>query len=158
MNKILIIFIAISLISCGSNNKLMSPDLIPGPKAIIYKTKADYFDKVPIFLSEDKKTITGFPHPKDLMKGEKYSLPTPLIKGFLLDNRGIGQNTAFLKYSYDEYSKLNKAPNLEKLYDMILDPDPLLEIYELGQRTDFKSVNEINRYLRKNLNRIKKAK
>lgn len=158
MSKILIVLIASIFISCSGSHKLPSPEFMPGPKAIIYKTKADYFDKVPILLSDDKSTIMGFPDPKDLVKGDNYSLPTPLIKGYLLDNRGLNPNTAFLKYSYNEYVKLDKPPSIERLYDMILDSNPMLEIYDFGQRSDFKDLNEINSIIRKHFRGVKRVK
>jgi len=158
MNKILIFLIAIFFFSCNSNKKVVIPDFMPGPKAIVYKTKADYFNKVPVFLSEDKKTITGFPHPKDLMKGSELALPTKLIKSYLLDNRGVGSNTAFLKYTYQEYSNLKTTPNPEKLYQMIIDKDPILEIYDCGLRSDFTTVGEINQIIRKGFKGAKKVK
>jgi len=36
------------------------------PNTIEYNTKGDYFDKVPITLSEDKKSILSYPDLKDL--------------------------------------------------------------------------------------------
>ncbi|MEA1877394.1 MAG: hypothetical protein U9N86_11065 [Bacteroidota bacterium] len=158
MNKIMVLFLAVFLLSCSSNNKVVIPDYMPGPKAIVYKTKADYYDKVPIFLSEDKKTITGFPHPKDLMQVGQLALPTKLIKGYLLDNRGVNANTAFLKYSYQEYADLQTHPNLEKLYQSIIDKDPILEIYDCGLRSDYETVGEINQLIKKRFKGAKKVK
>lgn len=66
------------------------------PNVIVYNIKADYFDKVPITLSEDKKSILSYPDPKDLIVDGVYFLPTKLEKGYLLDNRGISINTVFL--------------------------------------------------------------
>lgn len=158
MNKILIFLTAIFLLSCSSNNKVVIPDFMPGPKAIVYKTKADYYDKVPIFLSADKKTITGFPHPKDLMQGGQLALPTRLVKGYLLDNRGVGSNTAFLKYTYQEYADMKTYPSLEELFQSIIDNDPFLQIYDCGLRSDYKTVGEINQLIKKGFKGAKKVK
>ncbi len=158
LNKIPTIIIVIFLLSCSSNNKVVIHDFMSGPKAIIYKTKADYYNNVPVFLSDDKKTITGFPHPKDLMQKGKLALPTKLTKGYLLDNRGVGINTAFLKYSYQEYAKMKTHPKPEVLYHAIIDKDPITEIYDCGLRSDFKSLKEINRLIRKGFKEAKKVK
>ncbi|MBK7113740.1 MAG: hypothetical protein IPH60_15015 [Flavobacteriales bacterium] len=40
------------------------------------------------------------------------SVPTVLGNGYLLDNRGVGLNTVFLKWSYAEYASLNKHRHL----------------------------------------------
>lgn len=131
---------------------------MPGPSTIVYKTKADYYDKVPILLSDDKKTILGFPHPKDLIRGGQLALPTRLVKGYLLDNRGVSANTAFLKYSYKDYASLKTPPDLNILYQSILDKDPFLEIYDCGLRSGYKGIGEIKQIIRKGFKRVKKLK
>lgn len=113
-----------------------------GPPTIIYKTKKDYNKFVPVILSEDKSKIVSYPHPSDILVNDKFSYPTQLEKGYLLDNRGINNNVAFLSMTYEEYSKLEKAPLLEELFSMIIDKAPLVEIYNCGNRYTFK--NEIS--------------
>ncbi len=110
---------------------------------IIYKTKGDYYKLVPVILSEDKTKITSFPDIKDVYYKGKLAYPTRLDKGYLLDNRGINQNVAFLKITYDEYSKLNKTPSSYELFKMILYPEPLLEMYECSSL--HKSIDEIEK-------------
>ena len=97
---------------------------IPGPKLFIYKTKGDYSKLVPVTLSADKKTVVSYPDIKDIFFNGNLAYPTPLHKGYLLDNRGIDRNSAFLKLSYEEYSKLPRTPDSEELFKLILDPDP----------------------------------
>ena len=121
-----------------------------GPPTIIYKTKKDYYKLVPVILSEDKSIIVSYPHPTDILVNGELAYPTQLEKGYLLDNRGINNNVAFLNMTYEEYSKLEKVPLLEGLYSMIVDKDPLVEIYNCGNRYTFK--NEISRELNKLIN------
>ncbi|HWB62006.1 MAG TPA: hypothetical protein VG603_00745 [Chitinophagales bacterium] len=130
------------------------------PVVIIYKTRADYSKYVPVTLSDDKMSITNYPDPKDVFYNGKLAYPTALKKGFWLDNRGINANTAFIKMTYDEYSKLGSAPTAENLYKMILDKDPVTEIYNLGSRYRFKDeVSEINQLIENNsLGQFKKLK
>ena len=66
-----------------------------GPPTTLYKTKADYNNKVPVTLSEDKTKIVSYPSPKDVFYNGNFAYPTPLAQGYLLDNRGIGKNVAY---------------------------------------------------------------
>jgi hypothetical protein len=142
----------------GSEGKEVGfrPDFSPGPVALVYKTKADYADKVPVILSEDKSTIISYPHPEDL---GKEAMPLHLKKGYLLDNRGINKNVAFLKLSYKEYRKLSGPPSLTQLQDMILDKDPLSELCNCGNRSAFKDAKgQINQLIQDgNLRSVCKA-
>lgn len=46
----------------------------------------------------------------------------------MLDNRGIGQNVAFIKLTYKEYANLKDVPSLNELYNLIMDKDPLTKL------------------------------
>ena len=70
--------------------------------ALLYKTKGDYADLVPVTLSEDRLSIVAYPAPSDL--AGHLPRPTALAQGYWLDNRGIGPNTAFLKLTYADYA------------------------------------------------------
>jgi hypothetical protein len=103
-------------------------DFSTGAPTIIYKSKEAYNNKVPVTLSEDKKKIVSYPHPKDIYYNGKLGTPTSLSKGYLLDNRGVGKNTALLNITYEEYSKLNSAPKLAELERMIREQFPSLTV------------------------------
>jgi hypothetical protein len=136
-----------NIVSQG-NSKIQQdyrPQLIPGPKALVYKTRVNYNNLVPVIMSDDKSEIVSYPHPTDIKNGEKFQTPTLLHNGFLLDNRGIGLNVAFLKLTYEEYSKLKNPPPLKDLYKLISDKDPLLEMYDCGYKnSDLNLVNHLN--------------
>ena len=130
------------------------------PHVLIYKTKNDYRHNVPILLSADKTQIISYPHPRDLVVGGRLMLPSQLNNGYLLDNRGINKNVAFLKYTYEEYSKFQNAPTLEELWKNIIDKEPLAELYDCGKKMNFvdleKQINEIidNKQLSEKFNKI----
>jgi hypothetical protein len=111
-----------------------------GPQTIIYKTRADYSKNVPVTLSNDKSKIVSYPAPQDVYFGGQLAYPTPLAKGYLLDNRGITINTAFLRLTYEEYAKLSQAPDPNDLYNQIIDKDPITQLYSLGSRYSFKNI------------------
>jgi hypothetical protein len=118
------------------------------PQTIIYKTKADYSKYVPVTLSEDKSKIVSYPDPKDVYYNGSLAYPTALAKGYWLDNRGIGLNSAFIKLTYEEYAQLPQAPSPAELYKMIIDKKPFTRIYNLGSRYKYKdAVTEINRII-----------
>lgn len=127
----------LALVSCKSSNEMKTKandvtsnnSNMTRPYIMVYKTKNDYYNLVPILLSEDKKEIISYPDPKDLKAESSFLLPTLLKGGYLLDNKGISKNVAFLKYTYQEYSKLEYPPTLNVLYDNIIDKNPLLELY-----------------------------
>ncbi|MDR2653450.1 MAG: hypothetical protein LBC68_14285 [Prevotellaceae bacterium] len=117
------------------------------PHVVVYKTTKDYSQNVPVILSDDKKQIVAYPHPNDLYYNGKLALPESLHNGYLLDNRGIGKNVAFLKYTYKEYSKFAEVPSLDELYKNIIDKYPLTELWDCGKQASFtdlqKQLNEI---------------
>lgn len=118
------------------------------PNVIIYKTKADYFDFVPITMSADKKEIISYPAPTDIKIGDNLTYPTKLKKGYLLDNRGINENSVFTTITYEQYSKLKEAPTLAYFYSHLKEKNPFIQILNLGKRTDFYDLeNEINKLI-----------
>lgn len=127
--------------ACNGQSKVtFTPDYkTPAPPALVYKTRADYTQLVPVLLSEDKTEIVSYPHPSDV---SSRPVPTQLADGYLLDNRGIGKNVAFLKLTYDEYSKLGEVPKLTELYDLIIDKDPLTELCNCGNKKAIKNPEE----------------
>jgi hypothetical protein len=118
---------------------------LPGPHVLVYKTRGDYSHRVPVILSEDKTKIVSYPHPADLKSGDGYHLPVSLKKGYWLDKKGISKNVAFLSTTYEEYASLTKSPDPGDLEKLILDRDPLVELYDCGNFTDYKDpVTEVN--------------
>jgi len=136
--------------SCCSTKKAESMKTeqkvnIPGPKVIIYKTKKDYSKLVPIILSDDKKSIESYPDIKDVYRGDSLAYPTQLHKDYWLDNRGINLNVAFIRLTYEEYSKLNETPSSEELLNMVIDNQPLVSMYSCGTRASYQDVeSELN--------------
>lgn len=99
------------------------------PKAVVYRTNGDYNSKVPVSLSPDGKSLVTYPAPDDV--SEALSSPVKLSDGWLLDRRGIGANTAFLKYTYKEYSELKATPSVSELMDAIIPGAKVAEAYQL---------------------------
>lgn len=124
----------------SSNRNAASKVAVASPKAIIYKMKKDYSQKVPVILSEDKKSIVSYPHPRDVYTNGKLAVPTQLNDGYWLDNRGINENVAFLSYTYEEYAALTDAPEISTLYKKIVDKNPITEMWDCGRRHNFGDI------------------
>ena len=151
---LLSVFTTISLFSCKcqkNNEKTAlqkSNDSQGSVKAIapviIYKTNADFYKNVPVIMSDDKTDIVSYPDIIDVFYNGKLAYPTRLENGYLLDNRGISKNTAFLKYTYEEYSKLPATPTKDELLKMIINKNPLTELYKCNKlpKNDMQMLNE----------------
>ncbi len=111
------------------------------PMAIVYKTNGNFNDNVPITLSADRKEIISFPAPSDISVS---SAPIQLAEGYLLDRRGIGENTAFTQYTYESYSALKQAPSLKLLNESIIRGAEVVEIVRLPM-TLTEAINDTTR-------------
>ncbi len=141
------------LLSCKNGTKMQSgvftPDFSAGQHVIVYKTKADFRNNVPVILSGDKTKIVSYPDPSDVKTEAGYPVPTVLEQGYLLDNRGININSAFLKITYQEYAKMDKAPDVSTMYKMIIERSPFTEMIDCGNKNAFKNVkDELNAMIR----------
>ncbi len=134
--------------------------ILANAPVIVYKTKADYSQHVPVTLSSDKMEIVSYPAPGDVYYGGDLAYPVSLEKGYLLDKRGINENSAFTKWTYYEYSRLSKTPTPQEIRNMLLDKDPFIEIYHCGTRNDFENlVEDLNKIIKKDkLDRFKRLK
>ncbi|MFP4471517.1 MAG: hypothetical protein ACLFPE_12580 [Bacteroidales bacterium] len=146
-----------ALISCSSSKQNKSGNMAkngsmagtPSPPAIIYKTGGDYFYHVPVTLNDQKTRVASFPAFSDLKRNGEFVYPTRLENGWLLDNRGIGPNTVFLRFTYQDYYTMDNIPNAERLMNYIIDMDPFTEMYECGRRGDYGDIEaELNEMIR----------
>jgi len=143
---VVLIFSTTIIFSCKTpkpNNQVALKEIdFSNPPTVIYKTKKDYSRLVPVTLSEDKSKIVSYPGPQDLYFRKKLATPTQLDKGYLLDNRGLNKNSGFLDITYEEYSKWQKVPSLDELYNHLIDKDPFTVLYNCGNRYQYKE-NEV---------------
>lgn len=154
MRKIIIaITFPLLFVSCNCLKSYKQQSTNPSfalQQTIIYKTIGDFALLVPITMNEGRTEIISYPAPSDLINNGKLTTPTRLNKGYLLDNRGVNSNTVFLNYTYEDYSKLEKAPSLEEMMHNIAEKHPLSELIECGPRSRFKDeIKEINLLIQK---------
>lgn len=138
-------FLIFSLFSCHCMQKSSKKEnevSIPGPRVIIYKTKADYSKNIPIILSPDKKSVVSYPDIRDIKRDNQYTYPTQLMDGYLLDNRGITADVAFINLTYEQYSALPKTPNSQELLQMVIDKKPIKKMYTCGLKSKFTDLEQ----------------
>ena len=88
---------------------------VPPPPLVIYKTKEDYSNLVPLQLSEDKKRVISYPAPGFHRNLFNQGHPTHLKNGLLCDNIGITQHTVYLKYTFEEWEQMGSI-DIEKIF------------------------------------------
>lgn len=106
-------------------------------RVVLYRTRTDVRDRVPVMLDKDGTTILSYPAPSDLQAEDGLALPVELGQGWLLDRRGVGLNTAFLDISYADYAGMEEVPPLSELQDAILDRDPLTDLCDCGPKASY---------------------
>lgn len=126
----------------AANTQTSQEVSIPGPKVIIYQTTKDFSMFVPVILSDDKESLVSYPDIKDVYYNGVLAYPTKLNQGFLLDNRGITKNVAFINLTYEQYSKLDKTPDAVQLMKMIVDKNPLSKMYSCGVRSTYTEIEK----------------
>lgn len=139
---------------------IKGPPTMAHAPVIIYKTKADYSKNVPVILSDDKKSIVSYPAPGDVYFKGELAYPVQLAEGFLLDRRGISENAAFTRWTYEEYSNMRATPSTNEILDNILDANPFSEMYLAGTTNNYSDmVNELNNIIMAdNLSKFKRIK
>lgn len=115
---------------------------------IIYKTNGDYANLVPVQLSSDKTEITGFPDVQDIYIGDEFAYPTILEQGYLLDNRGVDDGTAFTDITYEMYAKFLEIPSSEYLLQHVAYTNPFIEMYDCNNTLSMDDTKEdINNFI-----------
>ncbi len=85
-------------------------------KATVFQMSGDYANNVAITLNSDGK-VAYYPAPSDISAS---SAPVNLGGGWWLNRQGISANSVFTKYTFEEYSKLQKAPTPEELKEAVI--------------------------------------
>lgn len=149
MKKLLLLISLSVLIMCNTNKTL--PQMIKAnAPLIIYKTKADYANNIPIILDDKKNIVVSYPALKDVFFNGELARPTKLKNGYFLDNFGISTNSVFTSFSFEEYSKLEKVPSIDELKNKIIEKNPFIEIWNCGNRNDYKTIDEVNDIIKSN--------
>ncbi len=116
---------------------------------IIYKTRADYSQLVPVLLTPEKDRIVSYPAPGDLKNADGFMYPVALRDSFFFDQRGIGPNVAFTSFTYEQYYRLEHAPSLDELDSCLIDRDPLVAMYNCSAHSKIRgNTKKMNRLVK----------
>jgi hypothetical protein len=63
------------VLACSINLSAMAQSGSAQPHLLVYKTKGDYKNYVPVMLSDDKSRIISYPDPKDIKAGGDKLMP-----------------------------------------------------------------------------------
>lgn len=143
MNKLTLSAAACSLILCGCATKkeqqpapelIQAPERVIGngpvkalPRAVVYRMAGDATAaNVPVQLDANGN-IVSYPDPRDVRGAE----PVALGDGWLLDRRGISEQSVFTRYTYAEYSALAAPPTLAELRDAVIPGARPVDIHRL---------------------------
>ena len=126
-----------------------APDMAATARVVVYRTRANVQDHVPVTLSEDGTAIVSYPDPTDLRAPGGLPLPVQLEQGWLLDRRGVGVNSAFLDMTYAEYAALDEPPSMIEMSGALQDRQPITDMCDCGPRSAFNDpVAELGRIIR----------
>lgn len=127
------------------------------PRVIVYKTKADYSNLVPVAMDDSKTKIVSYPDPRDVNLKKQ---PTQLADGYLLDNFGIGKNVVYTDYTYEAYMALEKVPSRDELMKHIVEYNPLTEYYTSDKEynsNEGRTVEALNKVISEGFKQFKAA-
>lgn len=131
LGTLIFLFLVVSN-GCKSSHKLSQPQteqipMKPAP-VVIYKTKANFDRLVPIAVAGEPPRLASYPDPTDLKFSDgSYRHPLHLKEGYLLDRKGVGPQTVFLRLTYEAYCA--QPPDPSTLLSLIAESDPMEEIW-----------------------------
>lgn len=96
-------------------------------KTTVFRMSGDYADKVAVTFDGAGKLIY-FPAPTDITAA---SAPVKLDNGWWLNRQGISSGSVFTKYTFEEYSKLEKVPTQAELKAAVIPGAKVIEFRTL---------------------------
>ena len=85
-------------------------------KATAFQMSGNYSNNVAITLNEDG-SLAYYPAPSDITSDSR---PVDLGNGWWLNRQGLGPNSVFTRYTFDEYMALPNVPTVDELKAAII--------------------------------------
>ena len=85
-------------------------------KASAFKMSGNYSNNVAITLNDDG-SLAYYPAPSDITSDSR---PVDLGNGWWLNRQGLGPNSVFTSYTFDEYMALPAVPTVDQLKSAII--------------------------------------
>lgn len=86
------------------------------PEATAFKMSGDYADRVAVTLNSDG-SLAYYPAPTDITAN---STPVELGDGWWLNRQGLSANSVFTKWTFDEYSAMDRVPTRAEIISAII--------------------------------------
>lgn len=134
MKNILLIIPALMLMGCSKKTTQTASEPMPEPetfqvvqpansrpitmilKATAFQMSGDYSNNVAVTLNDDG-SLAYYPAPSDITSDSR---PIDLGNGWWLNRQGLGPNSVFTSYTFDEYMALPSVPSVEELKTKII--------------------------------------
>lgn len=97
------------------------------PNATIFRMSGDYSGNVAITLNSDG-TLAYYPDPSDITS---HTAPYPLGGGWYLNRQGIGPDSRFTTYTFEQYGSLGKLPSHKELLNAVIPGAEVTEFIEI---------------------------
>ena len=95
--------------------------------ATVFRMNGDYADKVAVSLNQDG-SLAYYPDPSDI---SEQSAPKAIGNGWYLNLQGIGPQSKFTSYTFEEYRNLKQPPTHKELLESIIPEASVTEFIEL---------------------------
>jgi len=117
------------------------------PKATAFRMSGDYADNVAV-TTDQQGNVTYYPAPSDISESSR---PVDLGDGWWLNRQGIGENSVFTKYTFNEYMRLKNVPSASELKAAVIPEAKVVEMVKLPYNINEAAshINEIKDYLNK---------
>lgn len=109
-------------------NDMNSKPVYARLKATLFKMNGDYANNVAVTLGPDGE-LRYFPAPSDI---SEYSRPEEVGEGWWLNRQGLGANSVFTKWTFDEYKNLKNVPTPEEIKSAIIPGSHVTEFRQLA--------------------------
>ena len=96
-------------------------------KASAFKMSGDYANNVAVTL-DDSGNLVYFPAVSDIRAGSK---PTSIGDGWWLNRQGLGPNSVFTKWTFEEYMALPATPSPAEIKSAIIKGAEVTEFRQL---------------------------
>lgn len=115
------------------------------PQATAFRMNGDYADNVAVTIGNDGE-LSYFPAPTDITADSR---PTKLTNEWWLNNQGLGKNSVFTTYTFEEYAELSETPSPEQIKKAIIPGSGVTEFVALpfSISSAGSHLQEINEYL-----------
>ena len=86
------------------------------PNATVFQMSGDYAGNVAVTLNADG-SLAYYPAPTDITT---LSAPVALADGWYLNRQGLGPNSVFTTYTFEEYGNLKETPTHQQLLEAVI--------------------------------------